>query len=94
VAGDDVDHSKPDPDLIQTALDCVGARSRTALMLGDTPWDVLAAARANLGVVALRCGGSDDAALAGAVAIYDDAADLLERYERSPFVAGHEAFHE
>jgi len=35
-------------------------------------------------VIALRCGGFDDAALAGAKAIYDDPADLLAHYDDSP----------
>ena len=38
--------------------------------------------------VALRSGGFDDASLAGAVAIYDDPADLLARLAGSPLGAG------
>jgi len=54
-------------------------------MLGDTPYDVEAALRAGIGIVALRCGGWDDAALGRALAIYDDPQDLLDHYELSPF---------
>jgi hypothetical protein len=35
--------------------------------------------------VAFRCGGWDDEGLAGAVAIYDGPADLLRRFDESPF---------
>ena len=55
------------------------------VLLGDTPYDIEAAKRAGVAVVAVRCGGWGDADLAGAVAIYDDPRDLLARYEDSPF---------
>ncbi len=54
-------------------------------MLGDTPYDIEAAARAGVPTIALRCGGWwDDQALGGAVAIYNDPADLLSQYDESP----------
>jgi HAD superfamily hydrolase (TIGR01509 family) len=83
----DAERSKPDPDIIQAALARAGCDAAEALMLGDTPYDVQAARRAGVATVALRSGGWDDAALAGALAVYDDAADLLRRYETSPFAA-------
>ena len=58
-----------------------------AVLLGDTPYDVLAAMRAGVGAVALRSGGHPDRALSRALAIYDDAADLLAHYESSIFAA-------
>jgi membrane protein len=57
-------------------------------MLGDTPYDVEAAQRVDVGTVALRSGGWDDAALRRAVAIYADVSDLLRRYDESPFGRG------
>jgi HAD superfamily hydrolase (TIGR01509 family) len=84
----DAEHSKPDPDIVVAALASCGARPEQALMLGDTPYDIAAAAAAGVDTVALRCGGGwDDAALADAVAIYDDPAALLADWDRSPFVA-------
>ncbi|MBA3494759.1 MAG: HAD family hydrolase, partial [Gammaproteobacteria bacterium] len=69
----DVESSKPDPDIIQAALNKAKLRPQEAVMLGDAPYDIEAAARAGVPTIALRCGGWwDDAALAGAVAIYDD----------------------
>jgi phosphoglycolate phosphatase-like HAD superfamily hydrolase len=53
-------------------------------MIGDTPYDVEAARRAGVAFIGLRCGGSSDAALAGAVALYDHPGQLLERLADSP----------
>ena len=84
----DADESKPDPDIVQAALDSAGCAPAEAVMLGDTPYDVEASGRAGVPCIALRCGGWGDAELAGAVAIYDDPADLLARYQESPLAAG------
>lgn len=85
VDSDDVARSKPEGDVVAVALARLGVRHDEAVLIGDTPWDVLAGKRAGVRTVALRSGGWDDEALAGAVAIYDDAADLLARWERSIF---------
>jgi HAD superfamily hydrolase (TIGR01509 family) len=84
----DAAQSKPDPDIVQAALQRAGTAAAEAIMLGDTPYDVEAARRANVPIIALRCGGWDDHALAGAAAIYDDPAALLVAYHRSPLVTG------
>jgi HAD superfamily hydrolase (TIGR01509 family) len=81
----DADESKPDPDIVQAALESADAEPEEAIMLGDTPYDVEAAGRAGVRCVALRCGGWGDADLGDAVAVYDDPADLLENYAGSPF---------
>ena len=84
----DADESKPDPDIVQAALDAAECRPNEAVMVGDTPYDIEAAARAGVPCIALRCGGWwKDEGLAGAVAIYDDPAELLARYEESPLSA-------
>ena len=54
-------------------------------MLGDSPYDVEAALLAPEVAVTLRAGGWPDEELRGALAIYDDPADLLERYADSLF---------
>ena len=85
----DAARSKPDPDIVEAALRLGGARPERAVMIGDTPYDIEAARRAGVGTVALRCGGHwADADLAGALAIYDDPADLLAHWDASP-LAGH-----
>ncbi|HKP75664.1 MAG TPA: HAD family hydrolase [Longimicrobiaceae bacterium] len=81
----DADRSKPAPDIVEAALKNAGCAPHEAIMLGDTPYDVKAANRAGVRCVALRCGGWDDEALADAAAIYQDAADLLAHYDKSPF---------
>jgi len=77
--------SKPDPDVVRAALDRTGWPASEVVMLGDTPYDVEAAQGAGVGLIAVRCGGWTDAALAGAIAIYDDPQDLLDHYDVSPF---------
>jgi HAD superfamily hydrolase (TIGR01509 family) len=84
-SSEDAERSKPDPDIVCAALERGGLSPSAAVMLGDTPYDVMAARRAGVEIVALRCGGWDDAALEGATAIYDDPADLLVHFDDSPF---------
>ena len=55
-------------------------------MLGDTPYDIEAAHRAGLGIIALRSGGWDTPELAGALAVYEDPADLVAHFASSPLV--------
>jgi HAD superfamily hydrolase (TIGR01509 family) len=86
-SADDAEKSKPDPDIVHAALEKAGVPPDEALMLGDSPYDVEASGKAGVGMVALRCGGFSDEELKGALAIYDDPADLLEHYEESPFAA-------
>ncbi|HET7273752.1 MAG TPA: HAD family hydrolase [Longimicrobiaceae bacterium] len=81
----DVEDSKPDPDVMHSAVNKAGLEPTEMLMLGDTPYDVEAASRAGVRTVAVRCGGWSDDDLSGAIAIYDDPADLLSRYSESPF---------
>ncbi|HYH82293.1 MAG TPA: HAD family hydrolase [Longimicrobium sp.] len=81
----DAESSKPAPDIVQAALANAGCEPSEAVMLGDTPYDVEASGRAGVRCVALRCGGWDDDALSAAVAIYQDPADLLARYDQLPF---------
>jgi len=81
----DSERSKPDPDIVKAALRMSGSLAAHSVMVGDTPYDIEAAARAKVPSIALRCGGWwGDAALSGATAIYDDPADLLARIEESP----------
>jgi phosphoglycolate phosphatase-like HAD superfamily hydrolase len=77
--------SKPDPDVVEAAIERLELDAGRLVMLGDTPYDVAAARRAGVRIVALRCGGWGDEALEGAVAVYDDPADLLAHYDESPF---------
>lgn len=83
-SADDAANSKPDADIVIAALEQVGLPAEQVVMLGDTPYDIEAAGRAGVAVISLRCGGWDDGGLAGALAVYQDPADLLGRYYTSP----------
>ena len=88
-SSDDAERSKPDPDIVRAALRRSRRPASHAVMLGDTPYDIEAATRARVRIVAMRCGGWwSDEQLRGAVAIYDDPAALLARYDDSIFGAG------
>jgi HAD superfamily hydrolase (TIGR01509 family) len=79
----DAGQSKPDPDVIQAALENLGCAASEAVMVGDTPYDIQAARRAGVEAIAFRSGGWGDADLAGAIAIYDGPAHLRREYGRS-----------
>lgn len=79
----DAKRSKPDPDIVQAAIDECGISPDNLVMIGDTPYDIEAAGRAGVRAIGFRSGGWSDEALKGAVEIYDGPADLLARYESS-----------
>ena len=84
-SSDDAERSKPDPDIVVAAIKQANCPVADIIMVGDTPYDVEAALRAGIEIIGLRSGGWSDAELRGAVAVYDDPADLLEHYDVSPF---------
>ena len=79
VTRDQVKHAKPDPDLFLAAAERLGGPIETAIVVGDSIWDMLAAARCRaLGVGLLSGGyGTDELRQAGAIRVYEDPADLL-----------------
>jgi HAD superfamily hydrolase (TIGR01509 family) len=79
----DAKRSKPDPDIVEAAIEESGVPRSNAVMIGDTPYDVEAATRAGVRVIAFRSGGWDDASLKGAAQIYDGPAHLLTNYDAS-----------
>lgn len=80
----DAKTSKPEPDIVQVALSRLNTSPQDTIMLGDTPYDIESANKAGVSVIAFRCGGFDNTQLKGAIAIYNDPADLLAQYEHSP----------
>lgn len=80
----DAGRSKPDPDVVAAALERLKMTPGEVVMLGDTPYDIQAAGKVGIGVIAFRCGGFEDPDLKGALAIFDGPADLLARWEESP----------
>lgn len=74
---DDVEATKPAPDIVATALGKVGLAPDAVLFVGDTPYDVESGAGAGVATVAVLSGGFPRDDLKGAKAVYDDAAALL-----------------
>jgi HAD superfamily hydrolase (TIGR01509 family) len=79
VTRDQVKYAKPDPDLFLAAAARLGAPIETAIVVGDSIWDMLAAARCRALGVGLLCGGygAHELKQASALRVYDDPADLL-----------------
>ena len=86
-SADQVAHSKPRSDVFLAALRTLGSLPpQEAMAIGDTPYDVQAAKKIDLPIIGLLCGGFSETVLRdeGAIAIFRDPADLLERYYQSP----------
>jgi HAD superfamily hydrolase (TIGR01509 family) len=83
---DDVERTKPAPDLILAALEKAGSES--AVMVGDTPWDVEAAKKAGVETVCVITGGWSKHELreAGAIAVFESVVELRERLDETPLV--------
>jgi len=85
---EDAEESKPDPELLEAALDEV--EGQRAVMIGDATWDVIAANRVSVPTIGLLCGGFGEAELreAGAAAVYRDPADLVAHLDEALSAAG------
>jgi HAD superfamily hydrolase (TIGR01509 family) len=84
---DDVEATKPEPDLVVAAVEKAGGGE--AVMVGDSTWDCEAAKRAGLDTIAVLTGGFSEAELreAGAAAVYFSIADLRESLDETPLAA-------
>ena len=80
----DVEQTKPAPDLVSVAMQMAGTLS--AVMVGDSTWDIEAARRAELKTIAVLTGGFSEAELldAGAVAVFESLVDLREGLDATP----------
>jgi HAD superfamily hydrolase (TIGR01509 family) len=81
---DDVQATKPDPDLVLAALEKAGTDD--ALMIGDTPWDIEAARNAGVATICVITGGFSKHELmeAGAAAVFESVAELRKRLDETP----------
>lgn len=75
---DDADNSKPDPDIVQVALEKIGLPADQVVMVGDTPYDIQAATKAGVDCIAVRTGGWSDSELSEATAVYDNPLDMMK----------------
>ncbi len=87
-SADEVEASKPDPDVVNAALAELNLPPDRVAFLGDTPYDVEAGLRAGVTVIGVRSGGWDEIGLRGATAVYRDAEDLRLRLDESPLASG------
>ena len=87
VTRDQVNHAKPDPDLFLAAAERLNAPITTAIVVGDSIWDMLAATRCRaLGVGLLSGGyGAEELRQSGAIRVYEDPADLLRHIDEVGF---------
>jgi HAD superfamily hydrolase (TIGR01549 family) len=87
-SSEDVDRSKPHPDIFQAALSRLGSpRVDEVAVVGDSPYDAEAAVRAQLQIIiGVLCGGFPEEELraAGCIAVFRDPAHLLRSYDQSP----------
>jgi HAD superfamily hydrolase (TIGR01549 family) len=85
---DDVANTKPDPDVVHAALEKVGTSD--GVMIGDSRWDIEAAAKAGLETICLITGGWSEQELRdhGAVAVFESVPDLIAGLDETPLGAG------
>lgn len=85
-SSDDVDTAKPQPDIVQVALDRAGVRAADAIFVGDAVWDVEACKRAGVATIGLLSGGVSrgELEMAGAKAVFENTQDLLDHLDNSP----------
>jgi HAD superfamily hydrolase (TIGR01509 family) len=84
----DVERTKPEPDLVHAALDKAGGEG-DAMLIGDTVWDVEAAARAGIETLAVLTGGFSEAELreAGAKDVFTSVEELRRSLVETPLSA-------
>lgn len=86
-SSDDAKESKPDPDIFEAAMSKLGdVDPGEVIVIGNTPYDAEAAAKAGLRTIGFLCGGFSEDSLreARCIAIYKGPTDLLAQYDRSP----------
>jgi HAD superfamily hydrolase (TIGR01549 family) len=82
-SSDDVDTAKPQPDIVDVALERAGVDADHAVFIGDTVSDVEACNRAGVPTIAVLSGGVSRGELekAGAQAVFEDTKDLCEHID-------------
>jgi HAD superfamily hydrolase (TIGR01549 family) len=86
VSSEEVEASKPAPDIFRLALERAGVGAEDAVVVGDTVWDVEAASACGVACVAVTTGGISEPELraAGAAAVYASPEALLADLDASP----------
>lgn len=83
---DDVETSKPDPEVFVTAMRVAGLEPDRTFAIGDSVWDVEAARAAGIACIGVESGGFSRHELdeAGALHVYRNVEELLEQFHTSP----------
>jgi HAD superfamily hydrolase (TIGR01509 family) len=83
ITRDQVKYAKPDPDLFLAAAEKLAAPITSAVVVGDSIWDMLAARRCQALGVGLLCGGygQEELERASAYRVYEDPKDMLEHLD-------------
>jgi HAD superfamily hydrolase (TIGR01509 family) len=89
VKSDDVQTSKPAPDLVHAAVKKLGMTPAQCAMVGDTPYDAQSAKHAGVVCLGLTCGGRSEKDLrrAGARNVWRDPANLLAHLDQAMKIA-------
>jgi HAD superfamily hydrolase (TIGR01509 family) len=89
VNADDIQSSKPAPDLVVAAVKKLDMSPAQCAMLGDTPYDADSCKHAGVVCLGVTCGGRPaiDLYSAGARAVFRDPADVLSRLEEAMHLA-------
>jgi HAD superfamily hydrolase (TIGR01549 family) len=84
-SSDDVEESKPAPDIFEIVLEKLKIDPAAAVAIGDTPYDAEAAGKAGIATIGVLCGGFPEGSLrqAGCVEIYPGPAALFARFADS-----------
>jgi phosphoglycolate phosphatase-like HAD superfamily hydrolase len=84
-SSDDVEESKPAPDIFEIVLKKLKIEASDAVAIGDTPYDAEAAGKAKIATIGVLCGGFTESSLrrAGCVEIYPGPAGLFARFGNS-----------
>jgi HAD superfamily hydrolase (TIGR01509 family) len=77
----DAELSKPSPEIFRAALDRIGTKAENTLVVGDTPYDVLAAHRAEMAVAAVLCGGFERELLVKAEFLFENVEELVRKFD-------------
>jgi HAD superfamily hydrolase (TIGR01509 family) len=78
-SSDDVEESKPAPDVFEVVLEKLKIGGSNAIAIGDTPYEAEAAGKAGIATVGVLCGGFTEGSLrqAGCVQVYPGPAAML-----------------
>jgi HAD superfamily hydrolase (TIGR01509 family) len=84
-SSEDVDESKPAPDVFEAVLNNLQIQGKDAVAIGDSPYDAEAAGKANIRTIGVLCGGFTESSLreAGCIEVYPGPAAMYCCFDKS-----------